>query len=254
MTTLSDRSIIVTGAGSGIGRAIALETAAAGAHVIVSDLNENTAQETVDLITKDSGKATAVAGDVSSPEVVDGMVSAATSAGPLLGLVNNAGVMDDFAGAAETSDHMWELCMRVNVTAPFMLIRAALPHMLEAGKGSIVNMGSAAGLRGGAAGVAYTSSKHALVGLTKSTAFQYARQNVRVNAVMPGGVETNIMAAMDPAKFNQAGLAAMGTLHESAIRSAKPEEISALAVFLLTDAASNVSGAIIPCDAGWSAG
>lgn len=254
MTTLSDRSIIVTGAGAGIGRAIAQEVAAAGAHVIVSDLNENTANETVDLIHQSSGNATAVAGDVSSPEVVDQLVAAATSAGPLLGLVNNAGVMDDFAGAAETTDRMWELCMRVNVTAPFMLIRAALPHMLEAGKGSIVNMGSEAGLRGGAAGVAYTSSKHGLVGLTKSTAFQYARQNVRVNAVMPGGVETNILAAMDPAKLNQAGLAAMGPLHQTATRTAQPGEVSSLTVFLLSDEASNVSGAIIPCDAGWSAG
>lgn len=254
MTTLSDRSIIITGAGSGIGRAIAQEAAEAGAHVIVSDLNHDTANETVELIQQASGQATAVAGDVSSPEVVDQLVAAATSAGPLLGLVNNAGVMDDFAGAAETTDRMWELCMRVNVTAPFMLIRAALPHMLEAGKGSIVNMGSEAGLRGGAAGVAYTSSKHGLVGLTKSTAFQYARQNVRVNAVMPGGVETNILAAMDPAKLNQAGLAAMGPLHQTAIRTAKPGEVSSLTVFLLSDEASNVSGAIIPCDAGWSAG
>ena len=254
MTTLSDRSIIITGAGSGIGRAIAQEAAEAGAHVIVSDLNHNTANETVELTHQASGNATAVAGDVSSPEVVNQLVAAATSAGPLLGLVNNAGVMDDFAGAAETTDRMWELCMRVNVTAPFMLIRAALPHMLEAGKGSIVNMGSEAGLRGGAAGVAYTSSKHGLVGLTKSTAFQYARQNVRVNAVMPGGVETNILAAMDPAKLNQAGLAAMGPLHQTAIRTAKPGEVSSLTVFLLSDEASNVSGAIIPCDAGWSAG
>ena len=253
MTTLSDRSIIITGAGSGIGRAIAQEAAAAGAHVIVSDLNQDTANETVELIQQASGQATAVAGDVSSPEVVDQLVAAATSAGPLLGLVNNAGVMDDFAGAAETTDATWELCMRVNVTAPFMLTRAVLPHLLEAGKGSIVNMGSEAGLRGGAAGAAYTSSKHALVGLTKSTAFQYARLNVRVNAIMPGGVETNIIET-DYSKLNQAGLAVMGPLHQTATRMAQPIEISALAVFLLSDAASNVSGAIIPCDAGWSAG
>lgn len=255
MLTLSDRSIIVTGAGSGIGRQIALQAAAANATVIVSDLNEQAAQETCNLITEaGAGACAVVSGDVSDQTVVDQLVTVAAERGPVLGLVNNAGVMDQFAGAAETDDAMWERCIRVNATAPFMLIRAVLPHMLKAGRGSIVNMGSEAGLRGAAAGAAYTSSKHALVGLTRSTAYQYARQNIRTNAVMPGGVDTNIMSSIDTSKINQAGMEAMQIVHQSAIRNADAAEVAALTIFLLADEASNVSGAIIPCDAGWSAG
>lgn len=258
MPTLSDRSIIVTGAGSGIGRQIALQAARDGAHIIVSDLNETAAQETCDLIAQaapgSEPACTVVTGDVSSPEVVEKIVAAATAASTLRGLANNAGVMDLFAGVTETDDATWERCLRINVTAPFLLMRAVIPHMLEAGGGSIVNTGSEAGLRGAAAGAAYTTSKHALVGLTRSTAYQYARQNVRVNTVMPGGVDTNIMDSIDTAKINQAGMAATQMVHQTAIRGASADEIAALIVFLLADEASNVSGAIIPCDAGWSAG
>ena len=162
--------------------------------------------------------------------------------------------MDLFAGVGETETALWERVMRVNVTAPFYLMRAAVRHMVEAGTGSIVNVASEAGIRGAAAGAAYTSSKHAMVGLTRNTAFTYAKTGVRCNAICPGGVETNIMSSIDPTKINQAGMGALGPVHATSIRMAKSEEIASLALYLVSDEAVNVNGAIIPNDGGWSAG
>ena len=135
------------------------------------------------------------------------------------------------------------------------LTRAALPVMLERGGGAIVNVGSAASLRGGAAGAAYTASKHGLIGLTVNTAYTYARQNIRCNAACPGGVETNIMATADMSAMDpEHGLAAITPIHQSAVRNAKPEELAQVIAFLVSDAASDVNGAVIPVDAGWAAG
>ncbi|NLT25871.1 MAG: SDR family oxidoreductase [Microbacteriaceae bacterium] len=252
--TLDQRSIIVTGAGSGIGRATALQLAAAGAHVIVADLAEAPANETVQLVADAGGAATAVVGDISDPEVVERIVAAAVEHGPLKGVVNNAGVMDLFAGAAETDDATWERCLRVNTTAPFLMTRATVPLLIENGGGSIVNVGSAAGARGAAAGAAYTASKHAVTGLTKNTAYRYAKEGVRANVALPGGVETNIMGSIDGAKIDQGALAVLGPVHASAIRNATPDEQAALIVFLLADESSNVNGAVIANDGGWAAG
>ncbi len=252
--TANDRSVIITGAGSGIGRASALQVAALGAHTVVSDLNAETAGETVRLIEEAGGSASASVGDISDPAVVDAVVAEAAAHGPLRGLVNNAGVMDVFAGAGETDDATWERCLRVNLTAPFLLTRAVLPSMLEAGGGSIVNIASEAGIRGAAAGAAYTASKHGVVGLTRNTAYVYARRGVRTNAVLPGGVATNIMDSIDPSKIDQAGMGAITPVHQTAIRNAEPAELAALVAFLIADESSNVNGAIIPSDGGWSAG
>lgn len=252
--TAHDRSVIITGAGSGIGRASALQVAALGAHAVVSDLNAETAGETVRLIEEAGGSASASVGDISDPAVVDAVVAEAAAHGPLRGLVNNAGVMDVFAGAGETDDATWERCLRVNLTAPFLLTRAVLPAMLEAGGGSIVNIASEAGIRGAAAGAAYTASKHGVVGLTRNTAYVYARRGVRTNAVLPGGVATNIMDSIDPSKIDQAGMGAITPVHQTAIRNAEPAELAALVAFLIADESSNVNGAIIPSDGGWSAG
>lgn len=257
MTTqdFAGQTIIVTGAGSGIGRATALQLAERGAHVIVADIAD-TAHGVVEEITAAGGQATAAVGDISDQGVVDSLVDAAVATGGRLGLVNNAGVMDRFAGAADTDDAMWERCLRINLTAPFLLTRAVLPHMRAAGQGAIVNVGSAASVRGAAAGAAYTASKHGVAGLTRNTAYTYGRENIRCNLIAPGGVETNIMttSATETQIDPEQGLAAITPIHQGAIRNAIPEELAGPIVFLLSDAASDVNGVILPVDGGWCAG
>ena len=250
---LTGKTVVVTGAGSGIGRATALMTAAQGATVVVADIAD-TAHETVTQITDAGGSARAVVGDISDQDVAAALIADADADGTLWGLVNNAGVMDLFSGVAKVDDATWERCLRINITAPMYLMRAAVPRMAAHGGGSIVNVSSEAGIRGAAAGAAYTASKHGLIGLTRNTAYVYGKQGVRCNAIMPGGVETNIMASVDQSKLDMEGLGSLGPVHAGALRNAKPDELAALMVFLLSGEASNVNGALIANDGGWSAG
>jgi NAD(P)-dependent dehydrogenase (short-subunit alcohol dehydrogenase family) len=245
------KTAIVTGAGAGIGRATALQLAELGANVVVADLHAATALDTVAHITSAGGAAIAVVGDLSDQEVVDHLVAQTIETyGAIDVLINNAGIMDDMSGPHEVSDAIWERVIRVNLTAPFLLTRAVVPHMLEKGQGAIVNTTSEAGLRGSAAGTAYTVSKHGVIGLTKSAAVVYRDKGIRVNAVAPGGVATSLEVNMN----NDAmGLATIGGYAANVGRIAQPEELAAAIVFLASDAASNISGAILPVDSSWSA-
>lgn len=165
-------------------------------------------------------------------------------------LVNNAGIMDSMSAAADTGDDEWERVIGINLTAPFRLTRAALPHMLEAGGGAIVFTASEASLRGSAAGAAYTASKHGITGLTKSLAVMYRDKGIRTNAIAPGGTITNIRVEADRAAHGPAALAPyMGNVG----KPAQAEEQAAAIVFLASAAAGNINGAILPVDNGWSA-
>ncbi|SIO88010.1 SDR family NAD(P)-dependent oxidoreductase [Nocardiopsis sp. JB363] len=251
MTGLDGKNAIVTGAGSGIGRATALQLAEAGARVLVADLNADGTRETVEQVRAAGGTAESVVGDLSDPKVVAEVVATALDRfGGIDVLVNNAGIMDDMSATADVSDQVWERVIRVNVTAPFLLTRAVLPHMTEKQKGSIVFTASEAALRGGASGTAYTASKHAVVGLVKSTAIMYRDQGVRVNAVAPGGVATGISVQADPEAMGPGVLGRymgnMGAIAESG-------QLASAIVFLASEAASNVNGVILPVDGGWSA-
>ncbi|MEU6255874.1 glucose 1-dehydrogenase [Streptomyces sp. NPDC047043] len=248
---LDGRSVIVTGAGSGIGRAAAVAFAAEGAKVVVADLNAEGAKGVAEEIEQAGGTAVAVVGDLSEPSVVDQVVQAAVdSFGAVDVLVNNAGIMDRMSALADVDDAEWERVIRVNLTAPFLLTRAVLPHMLQAGRGAIVSTASEAGLRGSAAGAAYTASKHGVVGLTKSLAVMYRKQGIRANAIAPGGTATAIVVDADQTAH---GPAALGPHFVNVGRIAQPEEQAAAIVFLASDAASNINGVVLPVDDGWAA-
>lgn len=248
---LHQKNVIVTGGGAGIGRASALRFAAEGARVLIADLDEQNAQSTAEEVRASGSTAEVVIGDLSQQEVVDEVASAAVERlGGIDALVNNAGIMDDLSATADVTDAVWERLLRINLTAPFLLTRAVLPHMLERGAGSIVFTASEASLRGSASGVAYTTAKHGVVGLVKSTAIMYREQGIRVNAVAPGGTATSI--GVDPA-HDSTGPAVLGNYAGNIGRVAEASELASAIVFLASDAASNVNGVILPVDNGWSA-
>ena len=244
MTQLfADKTAIVTGAGSGIGRATALILAARGARVIATDLS---APRLADL-TKTAPGITTITGDVADRALPAQLVD---MAGTVDILINNAGIMDAFLPAHEVDDATWEKVLDVNLTAPLRLIRAVLPGMMAKGAGAIVNVGSEAGLRGSAAGAAYTASKAALHGLTLHVAVAYGPMGIRCNAVAPGATKTNIVAP-----FKSDMLAArLGPMMQTNIpRMAEPDELAEAICFLASPAASNINGIIMPVDGGWSA-
>ena len=239
------RTIIVTGAGSGIGRATASRIAREGGRVIAVDLNEAGLAAFADE--HQGADVVTVVANITSEEDIARVVEAAGER--IDGLANVAGIMDNMTPLHEVSDEVWDRVMAVNATGLFKLSRAVIPGMLAVNAGSIVNITSEAGLRGSAAGLAYTASKHAVVGITKSAAFIYGPQGLRVNAVAPGPVITGIEASFDSpmaaARIQQA-MAAMPN-------PVGPESLAASIAFLLSDDAHNINGAILPSDGGWSA-
>ncbi len=236
---------IVTGAGSGIGRATAVRLVDEGARVVATDV---VADRMADLERELGGGVVTVTGDISSEAVVQQVVAAAGERVDVL--VNNAGIMDGFLPAGEVDDDTWERVFAVNITAVMRLTRAVLPAMVSAGYGSIVNVASEAALRGACAGVAYTASKAAVVGFTKNTAFMYQPDGIRVNAVAPGAVATNIEA---PFK-SERGAARLGPVFQALVgMPAQSEQLAAAITWLASDDAANVTGQVLASDGGWSA-
>lgn len=249
------RSIIVTGAGSGIGRAMATSFARAGAEVMVNDIIADRAHETVALIEQDGGAAVAAVADIADERAVAEFVEAAMARwGRIDVLCNNAGVMDEMSFLEDVSTELWNRVFAVNVTGTFFVSRAVLPHMRKRQKGAIVNTASVAGLRGAAAGGTYVASKHAVVGLTRSIAWSHGNEGIRCNAICPGAIETNITGGKGLEAFDQVGLQRALPVMSLCERSSGPEAIANTAIFLASDAAFYVNGAIIPVDGGWMAG
>ncbi len=248
---LKDKVAVVTGAASGMGLAIAKLFVAEGAKVVAADWHGDAIAAAVAEI---GGSIVAVTADVSQQEQAEAMVDKAVSGfGRIDILVNNAGVMDLFQSVADVSNDTWRRVLSVNLDGPMFAMRRAVPLMLAQGGGSIVNVSSVAGVGGGSAGAAYTSSKHALNGLTKSTAFQHAKQGLRCNAIASGGVTTNIMQSVDATKLDQAALGRIGPYHAANPGMLEPIDIANLVLFLASDESRYINGAIIPADMGWRA-
>jgi len=240
------KTIIVTGAGSGIGRATATRIAHEGGRVIATDVVAPRLEALRDEL---SGLAAeTVVGDVSAPETIAAILDAAGER--IDGLANVAGIMDAFLPPSEVDDATWERVLNVNLTGPMRLTRAVLPLMIAAGQGTIVNVASEAALRGSTAGAAYTSSKHAIAGFTKSVAFFHGPQGIRANAVAPGAVATNIEAPMG----SEYAAGRVGPLLQVVVPPvAQPEQLAAAITWLLSDDSANVNGVLLPSDGGWSA-
>ncbi|WP_147802666.1 glucose 1-dehydrogenase [Alkalicoccus halolimnae] len=248
---LEEKTAVVTGAGSGMGRAIAILFAEEGANVVAADMNEAAVMETVEKIKKAGGRAVGLQVNVTKQEDIDKMMRAAVGEyGSLDVLVNNAGIMDNYIPVGEVTNEQWDKVMNVNVTGPMMASRAAIDQMMKQGRGVIVNNASVGGLFGGRGGSAYVASKHALIGMTKNIAAVYGKDyHIRANAIAPGGVRTNIGSTID----NPSALGYKATERAGEVPIGEPEEIAKAALFLASEDASFINGTVLTADGGWTA-
>ncbi|WP_407269937.1 SDR family oxidoreductase [Radiobacillus sp. PE A8.2] len=249
---LTDKVSVVTGAASGMGKAIAELYAKEGAKVIVADLNFEGAETVAKTINENGGQAKAVKVNVAELADIENMIDTAVKEyGTLDILVNNAGIMDGMQAVGDVEDERWDLIFDINTKAVMRAMRKAIPIFEEKGNGVIINTASTGGLNGAHAGAAYVASKHAVVGLTKNTGFMYAKKGIRCNAIAPGGVATNITASVQG--FNEFGASRTQVAQAVMPRVGQPEEIAQVALFLASDDSSFVNGTVITADAGWTA-
>lgn len=257
---LAGKVAIVTGAGSrpagpdgpviGNGRATAIVLAREGAKVVLADERREWAEWTLDLIERDGGEAILVETDVANAESCKNVVDRALEAyGGLNILVNNVGVTGPPGNAVEVDPEAWDRAMRVNVTSMVMMAKYAIPPMVEAGGGAIVNLSSVSGLLGGHPSLLYPTSKTAVIGLTRAMAAHHALQGIRVNCICPGTVYTPMVASrgMTP-ELREARR--MGTLLQV---EGTPWDVAQAAAFLVSDAARWITGIALPVDAGATA-
>lgn len=249
---LEGKSVLITGAGGGIGRAAAILAAAEGAKVMIADVNEGWIGETADMIRTAGGTVELRKTDVSSEADVDGLVKATVAAfGRLDGAFNNAGIEGEWGRTAEATLANFDRTIAVNAAGVFLCMKAEILAMMETGGGAIVNTASIAGLGGASYMPAYVASKHAVVGLTKTGAMEYARRNIRVNAVCPGPIETPMLGKIMNNRPNVSEAMKQSTAMR---RLGQPREIAEAACWLLSDRASFVTGVALPVDGGMIAG
>jgi NAD(P)-dependent dehydrogenase (short-subunit alcohol dehydrogenase family) len=243
----SDKVAFVTGAASGIGRATAVAFATEGARVAILDLTADALAETADAVRNAGAQVLVIACDVSKPEQVEAAIRQVVETFGRLDIAfNNAGVENKAAPVAEIALDEWDRILDINLRGTFVCMKHELAQMVRQGSGVIVNTSSGAGVRGVAGGASYAASKHAIIGLTKSAALDYAKQNIRVNAILPGNIETPMMDRFTNGDIQKAiDLEPVGRL-------GKPEEIADAVLWMSADLGGFVTGAAISVDGGWS--
>ncbi len=252
MAELLDGKIaLITGAGSGIGRASALTFAREGAKVMVADIVVEGGEETVRLVKNAGGEASFIKVDISKAAEVEAMINKVVQTyGRIDCAHNNAGIEGQLAPTDEYSEEMFNRVLAINLTGVWLCMKYEIPHMLKQGSGTIVNTASGAGLVGVAGMSAYVASKHGVVGLTKTAALEYAKSGIRVNAVCPRLIQTPMVERLTHA---QPQLAEALVAAEPIGRTGRPEEIAESVVWLCSDAASFVTGHAMSVDGGYVA-
>jgi NAD(P)-dependent dehydrogenase (short-subunit alcohol dehydrogenase family) len=249
--SLEGKVVLVTGGGSGIGRATALLLAKQGAKVMIADYVPEGALKTVAMIKESGGTADCLVADVSVTKQVEMTVAKTVETyGRIDGAFNNAGIEGKMAGTIDTSEENFDRTIAINLKGVWLCMKYEIPQMLKQGGGAIVNTASIAGLVGFEGGSAYNASKHGVIGLTKTAALEYAQKNIRVNCVCPGVIQTPMVARIvDTGQMNESDLAK----GEPVGRFGQPAEIGEGVVWLLSDAASFVTGHSMVIDGGWVA-
>jgi 3-oxoacyl-[acyl-carrier protein] reductase len=247
---LADRVALITGAGSGMGRAMVREFAARGARVVACDLVTESAEATRQAVEAAGGEALAVTADVSKGDDVSRAVDQAIDRfGRVDVLCSNAGILDDYATALETDEELWDRVVAVNLKASYLLSRAVLPGMVEREQGVIITTCSLSSFVAGGGGAAYTASKHGLLGFTKQLTYDFAGKGIRANAICPGLIETEMTKPLldDPSsgahKFVQ---------ETPSVTWGQPGDVAKLAAFLASDDARFIHGAGVVIDGGWT--
>ncbi len=250
MIYFNNKVVLITGAASGIGRAMAHAFAVQGARLALADVDQNGLQETVDHVKDMGNEAIAIAADVSKAKDVKHMVDVTVDHyGHLDVACNNAGIEGQQAPTAECTEENWDRVIDINLKGVWLCMKYEIPQMVEEGGGAIVNTASVAGLVGFGNIAAYVASKHGINGLTKTAALEYATQGLRVNSICPGAIETPMID-----RFTQGSEEAREQFHamHPLGRMGKPEEVAAAAIWLCSEEASFITGHAMPVDGGFT--
>lgn len=252
--SLKDKVAIVTGASSGIGYEIAFHFASEGAKVVAVARREERLEKMHEDAKNLPGEIFALEADLAHTDEIENIFEETLKKyGKVDILVNNAALMDDFSSVENITDDMWNKVMNVDLRAPMVAMRRVIGIFKENGGGNIINIASVAGLNGGRGGATYTAAKHALIGLTKNTALQYAEDNIRCNAICPGVIETEVNEGEFLKDENQDDSSTIMDWMGPDPASGKPEDIAQVALFLAREESSFITGHALVVDGGWTA-